>query len=99
MQASNMAGKRQGRSNFESAFMAERGGSRLLEAGEYHSWVPLEIGALCLHHGCRTPIIATNPMWLFTRYGFFSTACAQAAAYTPDPTLISIRARRREHLE
>jgi hypothetical protein len=38
-------------------------------------------------------------MWLFTRYGFFSTACAQAAAFTPDPNLISVRARRKEHLE
>ncbi len=38
-------------------------------------------------------------MWLFTKYGFFSTACAQAAAFTPDPNLIVIRARRKEHLE
>jgi len=38
-------------------------------------------------------------MWLFTRYGFFSSACAQTAAFTPDPNSIVVRARRKEHLE
>jgi hypothetical protein len=38
-------------------------------------------------------------MWLFTRYGFFSVACARKAGGGEDPDLLMIRARRRAHLE
>ncbi len=41
-------------------------------------------------------------MWLFTRYGFFSVACARADGGKSgrlDPDLLLVRARRREHLE
>jgi len=41
-------------------------------------------------------------MWLFTRYGFFSTACAYGktlTAATIAPGLIMVRAHDRQHLE
>jgi hypothetical protein len=37
-------------------------------------------------------------MWLFTRYGFFSVACAHRADGTLDPLTVMIRARRVAHL-
>jgi hypothetical protein len=38
-------------------------------------------------------------MWIFTRYGFYSIACADAAGGGVDPHTLMIRARRRAHLE
>lgn len=38
-------------------------------------------------------------MWLFTRYGFFSIACARKPGGAVDPDLMMIRARMSEHLE
>jgi hypothetical protein len=41
-------------------------------------------------------------MWLFTRYGFFSLACARrdgGQSSRIDPNLMMIRARKRSHLE
>jgi hypothetical protein len=38
-------------------------------------------------------------MWLFTRYGFFSVACARTQEHVADPDLLMIRARRKEHLD
>ena len=38
-------------------------------------------------------------MWIFTRYGFYSIACADAAGGGMDPHTVIIRARRRSHLE
>jgi hypothetical protein len=38
-------------------------------------------------------------MWLFTRYGFYSIACARKRDDPIDPTLVMIRARRRAHLK
>ena len=42
-------------------------------------------------------------MWLFTKYGFFSTVCARqgdgSQGQRVDPGRIMIRGRRREHLE
>jgi hypothetical protein len=37
-------------------------------------------------------------MWLFTRYGFYSIACAKRPDGTLDPETMMIRARRRAHL-
>ena len=37
-------------------------------------------------------------MWLFTRYGFFSIACAANADGLPDPQNLMIRARCEGHL-
>ncbi|HWR50112.1 MAG TPA: hypothetical protein VN428_03340 [Bryobacteraceae bacterium] len=37
-------------------------------------------------------------MWLFTRYGFFSIACAQKQNGTMDADTVMVRARCREHL-
>jgi DNA-3-methyladenine glycosylase I len=37
-------------------------------------------------------------MWLFTRYGFFSVACADGPDGAPDPEKLMIRAQREEHL-
>jgi hypothetical protein len=37
-------------------------------------------------------------MWLFTRYGFYSIACAYRPDGSPDPETVMIRARCREHL-
>jgi hypothetical protein len=37
-------------------------------------------------------------MWLFTRYGFFSLACARKPDGSPDPESLMVRGRRREHL-
>ncbi len=40
-------------------------------------------------------------MWVFTRYGFFSAVQARTRGGLgkPDPTKVTVRARRREHLE
>lgn len=38
-------------------------------------------------------------MWLFTRYGFFSIACADGADGSLDPQTVMVRARRKTHLE
>jgi len=38
-------------------------------------------------------------MWLFTRYGFYSIACARKPDGTLDPQLLMIRARRITHLK
>jgi hypothetical protein len=38
-------------------------------------------------------------MWLFTRYGFYSVACADKPDGTIDPATLMIRSRRRAHLE
>jgi hypothetical protein len=38
-------------------------------------------------------------MWLFTRYGFFSIACARAKDGSLDPKTVMIRARRKGHLD
>ena len=38
-------------------------------------------------------------MWLFTRYGFYSIACAQKQEGSIDPALLMIRSRLRSHLE
>lgn len=38
-------------------------------------------------------------MWLFTRYGFYSTACARRPDGSRDPDKIMVRARRSEHLD
>ena len=38
-------------------------------------------------------------MWLFTRYGFFSVACADGADGSLDPQTVMVRARRKAHLE
>src|SRR5208283_5429455 len=38
-------------------------------------------------------------MWLFTRYGFYSIACARRPDNSIDQTLVMIRARRRAHLK
>jgi hypothetical protein len=42
-------------------------------------------------------------MWLFTRYGFFSTVCARQGdgrqGHPPDPTRIMVRTRLLEHLQ
>jgi predicted small integral membrane protein len=37
-------------------------------------------------------------MWIFTRYGFFSIACASKTDGTIDPDNLMVRARLREHL-
>ena len=37
-------------------------------------------------------------MWIFTRYGFFSIACASKTDGTIDPDKVMVRARLREHL-
>lgn len=37
-------------------------------------------------------------MWIFTRYGFFSIACARTPDGAIDPGLMMIRARRKSHL-
>jgi len=37
-------------------------------------------------------------MWLFTRYGFYSIACARKPDGSLDPELLMVRARRKEHL-
>ena len=37
-------------------------------------------------------------MWIFTRYGFFSIACASKADGTIDPDNLMVRARLHEHL-
>src|ERR1022692_3879985 len=37
-------------------------------------------------------------MWVFTRYGFFSIACANKADGTISPDTVMIRARLHEHL-
>lgn len=38
-------------------------------------------------------------MWLFTRYGFFSIACARSANGSLDPHTLMVRGRRKAHLE
>jgi hypothetical protein len=38
-------------------------------------------------------------MWLFTRYGFFSVACASKSDGALDPDTLMIRARRKAHLQ
>ena len=38
-------------------------------------------------------------MWLFTRYGFYSIACARNSDGSINPNLVMIRARRRAHLK
>ncbi len=38
-------------------------------------------------------------MWMFTRYGFYSVGCADAAGGGVDPHMMMIRARRHSHLE
>jgi hypothetical protein len=38
-------------------------------------------------------------MWLFTRYGFYSLACARKPDGRIDPALMMVRARLRRHLE
>jgi hypothetical protein len=38
-------------------------------------------------------------MWLFTRYGFYSIACASKPNGSPDPDSVMIRARVATHLE
>jgi hypothetical protein len=38
-------------------------------------------------------------MWIFTRYGFFSIACARQSDGAVDPGTVMVRARRRAHLE
>jgi hypothetical protein len=38
-------------------------------------------------------------MWLFTRYGFYSIACARKPDNSIDQDLLMIRVRRRDHLE
>ena len=37
-------------------------------------------------------------MWIFTRYGFFSIACASKTDGTIDPDKVMVRARLHEHL-
>ena len=37
-------------------------------------------------------------MWLFTRYGFFSIACARTRDGSLDKDTVMVRARRRDHL-
>ncbi len=37
-------------------------------------------------------------MWLFTRYGFYSIACARKPGGAPDPALLMVRGRRKQHL-
>lgn len=37
-------------------------------------------------------------MWIFTRYGFYSIACARKPDGSIDPTMMMIRARRKSHL-
>jgi hypothetical protein len=37
-------------------------------------------------------------MWVFTRYGFYSIACAAQADGSPDPDTVMVRARAEEHL-
>ena len=38
-------------------------------------------------------------MWLFTRYGFYSIACAQTKDGSTDPPTMMVRARRKSHLQ
>lgn len=38
-------------------------------------------------------------MWLFTRYGFYSVACAKKKDGSLDPSAMMVRARRKSHLE
>lgn len=38
-------------------------------------------------------------MWIFTRYGFFSIACANGEGGAVDENAVMVRARSREHLE
>lgn len=38
-------------------------------------------------------------MWLFTRYGFFSVACAKDKDGKNDPNIVMVRSRSRQHLE
>ena len=38
-------------------------------------------------------------MWLFTRYGFYSVACAQKKDGSLDPSTLMVRARRKRHLQ
>ncbi len=38
-------------------------------------------------------------MWLFTRYGFYSVACAEGKGAERDPGLFMIRARKIAHLK
>jgi len=38
-------------------------------------------------------------MWLFTIYGFYSTACAAGADGAPDPDTVMVRARKKRHLQ
>ncbi len=38
-------------------------------------------------------------MWVFTRYGFYSIACANKADGKLDPDTVMVRARLREHLK
>lgn len=38
-------------------------------------------------------------MWLFTRYGFYSIACARSPDGTLDPGTVMVRARRVAHLK
>jgi len=38
-------------------------------------------------------------VWLFTRYGFYSIACAQKEDGSLDPSMLMVRARRKSHIE
>ena len=38
-------------------------------------------------------------MWLFTRYGFYSVACADMKDGSFDPSTMMVRARRKSHLQ
>jgi hypothetical protein len=38
-------------------------------------------------------------MWLFTRYGFYSVACADKKDGSLDPSNMMVRARRKSHLQ
>lgn len=37
-------------------------------------------------------------MWIFTRYGFYSIACARKPDGSIDPAMMMVRARRKSHL-
>src|SRR4029077_7924690 len=39
------------------------------------------------------------PMWLFTRYGFYSVVCGQKSNGATDPGAMMVRARSMEHLK
>jgi hypothetical protein len=49
----------------------------------------------------RSPprVLLSLGMWLFTRYGFFSVACARRPNDSIDPDNVMIRSRRKAHLQ